>query len=271
MKLLKLILFALLVVILNNQVFPTTTGTVKGYVLDKDTGTSVDGAVIFIYGTNISTVSDFHTGRYSIKNVPFGNYTLKCRKYPFQILTTEITFTQSHPRIKYDLKLSTDFLSLINSGTLSKTINKKPSIKSPILDEKGFGTLSGIVIDSFTNFPIPGARVVLSGTCIGALVNPTDGTYFISKIPSGIYTVIFSCIGYNNAIIDSVIIKADSLTVISFSLGAQAFRDYLFDEQGYHRALEFDDEVFMKLRYNQSQIKAIPHKSFGKVIEVLAQ
>ena len=58
-------------------------------------------------------------------------------------------------------------------------------------------TVSGTVSDASTGDALPGANVVLEGTSMGAAAS-SDGTYSISNVPAGSYTVTASVIGYAN-------------------------------------------------------------------------
>ena len=55
-------------------------------------------------------------------------------------------------------------------------------------------TVSGTVSDASTGDALPGANVVLEGTSMGAAAS-SDGTYSISNVPAGSYTVTASVIG----------------------------------------------------------------------------
>ena len=59
-------------------------------------------------------------------------------------------------------------------------------------------TVSGTVTDASTGDALPGANVVLEGTSMGAAAG-SDGTYSISNVSAGSYTVTASVIGYANA------------------------------------------------------------------------
>jgi hypothetical protein len=243
-------------------------GSIKGYVLDKDTKKPIKGAIIFIQSLKLHAASNSRTGFYKIKDLPFGSYTVKCGKAPYQIEITEVTIDRFHPRVNYNFSLFVDSMAQIDRDKASESFyKKKPTISSPVVDGKGFGSLSGTVCDSYMGLPILGARVVLDRTYLGALVNPGDGTYLISKIPSGIYTALSDCIGYNKSIIDSIVIKPDSLTVRLFALGAGKYKNY----EGGLFPPNYDREAFIKLHYYEPRINAIPYKSIGKVIEVLAR
>ena len=57
------------------------------------------------------------------------------------------------------------------------------------------GEISGIIRDSSTNEPLPGANVIVKGTKIGTSTGP-DGTFIIKNLSAGEYTLDISLIGY---------------------------------------------------------------------------
>ncbi len=72
----------------------------------------------------------------------------------------------------------------------------KQTIIEPVIQERKVTfSVSGRVLDSLTNEPIPSVNVFLSGTNIGG-VTDLDGYYSIDRIPVGTYEVIFSHLTY---------------------------------------------------------------------------
>jgi hypothetical protein len=86
------------------------------------------------------------------------------------------------------------------------------------------GNISGTVCDSQTGLPIPGARVRIDSTSMGALVNPNDGSYEILNVKPGIYQLVSDCIGYNKITMIGVIVVADSTTIANFELVSEAVK-----------------------------------------------
>jgi len=80
------------------------------------------------------------------------------------------------------------------------------------------GKITGIVIDKDSKSPIPGARVLIEGTTMGTIVNAIDGSFVITNVPPGIYTIIAECIGYEKIKIDSVLVSVDCTTELNFEL-----------------------------------------------------
>ena len=75
-------------------------------------------------------------------------------------------------------------------------------------------TVSGTVSDASTGDALPGANVVLEGTSMGAAAS-SDGTYSISNVPAGSYTVTASVIGYANT---SKTVNVSGDVTVNFSL-----------------------------------------------------
>lgn len=67
--------------------------------------------------------------------------------------------------------------------------------------------ISGRVVDSATKIPVAGASVFLSNASVGASTN-SDGSFTISGVRGGQYTLIVSVVGYN-AYAQSVLINKD--------------------------------------------------------------
>ena len=79
-------------------------------------------------------------------------------------------------------------------------------------------TVSGTVTDASTGDVLPGANVVLEGTSMGAAAG-SDGTYSISNVAAGSYTVTASVIGYANAS-KSVNVSGDVTVNLSLAVSA---------------------------------------------------
>ncbi len=85
------------------------------------------------------------------------------------------------------------------------------------------GTICGKVCDKATGEPIPGASVIIKGTSMGCAA-AFDGTFTIININPGVYSLIAQTIGYDKLTIDSVVVKADSITIIDFVLESSISR-----------------------------------------------
>jgi TonB-dependent starch-binding outer membrane protein SusC len=86
----------------------------------------------------------------------------------------------------------------------------------PLGAQQPTGTITGEVIDSATRQPIAGVNVVVEGTRLGAITRD-DGTFTITGVPAGTYTVRARRIGYGS--VPVVVNVADGSTVsVAFAL-----------------------------------------------------
>ncbi len=83
------------------------------------------------------------------------------------------------------------------------------------------GKIAGKVVDVNTGEPIVGANVIVEGTNYGAATD-IEGDYAIVKVPSGIYNIIASYIGYTKTIIKNVQVFTDLTTEVNFKLNPSA-------------------------------------------------
>ncbi len=84
------------------------------------------------------------------------------------------------------------------------------------------GRLTGTVVDSAQQQPIVGARVVVTGTQIGALTGP-DGRYTVGAIPAGSRSITVQRLGFA-PVTRTVTITAGSVTTLNVTMLAQSVR-----------------------------------------------
>lgn len=82
------------------------------------------------------------------------------------------------------------------------------------------GKIKGKVIDKETGEVLIGANVSLVGTTIGAAAQ-VDGTYLITNVPVGTYTLKASYMGYNSVSYNEVEVNINRTTIINFELSSQ--------------------------------------------------
>ncbi|MCH8957687.1 carboxypeptidase-like regulatory domain-containing protein, partial [candidate division KSB1 bacterium] len=83
------------------------------------------------------------------------------------------------------------------------------------------GKISGKIIDSATNEPLPGVNVVIEGTNMGAATD-LEGEYVILNISPGTYALKVSMIGYAPQKVVNVKVSVDLTTRIDVQLSEEA-------------------------------------------------
>ena len=99
----------------------TDKGTIKGKVFDPEYG-NIIGANILLLGTNLGAVADSN-GSYVIRNVPFGQYAIKCTYigYPRGIDTIDVT--NENPEVTLDFELTIPKIPIIIPDSLQQYHN----------------------------------------------------------------------------------------------------------------------------------------------------
>jgi Ca-activated chloride channel family protein len=79
------------------------------------------------------------------------------------------------------------------------------------------GKITGTVKDDQTGQVLPGANIIILGTNFGS---STDliGNFLIINVPPGIYNVEASMLGYESMKVENIIVKADSVSIVNYSL-----------------------------------------------------
>ena len=85
------------------------------------------------------------------------------------------------------------------------------------------GELRGRVIDAATREPLSGVNVILKDTHRGAATD-ANGEYRIPGVEVGIYTLVFSMIGYEPRIKTDVLVRSNKVTYVSAELEFQAIQ-----------------------------------------------
>ncbi len=88
------------------------------------------------------------------------------------------------------------------------------------------GRIAGTIVDGETGDPLIGAFVILKNadgtrTDLGAATD-LEGDYRIAGVPAGTYTIESSMIGYNRTTITEVVVEADGVVDLDFTLKSEA-------------------------------------------------
>ena len=73
------------------------------------------------------------------------------------------------------------------------------------------GKITGNVVDAESGLPLPGANVLIEGTVLGGAAD-LEGYFAILNVTPGSYTVRVSMIGYEDVVVQDVIVKIDLTT-----------------------------------------------------------
>ena len=169
----------------------STGGAISGTVTDGSSKPVAGATVTFTSSdgtTTQNTVTDGN-GNYTLPNVPPTTYT--------GVATDPATGGVS--------AVSAPVIVTANS---SATVN--------FVLKAGPGSVTGRVVDASTNLPIPGATVTFSSGTPPAVVTTgtTDktGTYNVTGVPAGTYSVTASAPGYGNSLPISVVVTGNQTT-----------------------------------------------------------
>jgi hypothetical protein len=106
--------------------YSDTTGTIAGYVLDKETNMSIPGARVQISGANMTAMVNPFDGSYAIKNIWPGTYTIVASCIGYQKVTS------------YDITVLASLTMILNIILASEVIyvgdGYKPCTR-PVIDK----------------------------------------------------------------------------------------------------------------------------------------
>ena len=173
------------------------TGSIAGTITDSVTSLPIAGAKVTAGGCGRgATTGD--DGTYTITGLAAGDYTvkaMKCGEYAMKVYPTAVHVEDGQAVTGIDMALA------------------------PMGGGGGDGSISGTVYDKKTNAPIAGAKV-MAGGCMRSATTADDGTYTITGLADGSYTVKAMKSGYKcSTYPDPVVIEnGGAVTGIDFYL-----------------------------------------------------
>lgn len=187
----KAVLFIITVAFLANAQVPRTI-TVSGMVQDSATRLPVAGALVLLFDTNTIAIDPSALLNYKLDSTVSG--TDGKFSYSMRVATNATLLGYAVAKQGYQTAYSA-------TGILSLTVNLGViKIAASTGSQRDTVTVSGTVLDSLTNAPIPGALVIMSGmvaidTSSGnRVLTNADGTFSTQAIISKLNNV--TMVGY---------------------------------------------------------------------------
>ena len=131
------------------------------------------------------------------------------------------------------------------------------------------GKISGVITDKTTGEQIPFANIFVEGTTIGAASN-VEGNFVIINVPSGVYRVTASVVGYQKQTITDVRVNVDFTTRLNFQMSTGAVDLPTIVVQGERNPLIRQDLTNPTVAINEESIKELPVDQISDVISLQA-
>ena len=132
----------------------------------------------------------------------------------------------------------------------------------------GTGKISGKVTDAQSGEELIGINVLIEGTTTGAATG-VDGSYIINNIEPGVYSLIFSGVGYQKKIITNVRVSSDFTTSIDIQLSTEAIGLETIVVEA-TRPMVRKDLTSSQTSIDDSQIKTLPVESISQLLSMQA-
>ena len=129
------------------------------------------------------------------------------------------------------------------------------------------GKVAGKVSDVETGDALPGANVVLEGTTLGAATD-ANGNYTIVNVPPGLYTVVFSYIGYQTVKVKEVRVNSDFTSTVNMKLKVTAVELGTVEVIGERNPLVREDLTNTTVAVTSEVIQQLPVNTFTEVVRL---
>lgn len=169
---------------------PVTTGGLKGKVIDSATGLPLQAATISVAGAKSYPASTDSSGNFALSSINIGSYVVSVSAAGYGARTYSVTVIAD---------VTTDL------GSIALTLNPTT------------GTVQGTVTNASTGAPISGAAITVSGPGAGSAVTATDGSYQLTGLNPGTYTLSAAKTGYGT-VSDTGTVVAGGTLVFNVSL-----------------------------------------------------
>ncbi|HMN25544.1 MAG TPA: carboxypeptidase-like regulatory domain-containing protein, partial [Ignavibacteriaceae bacterium] len=130
------------------------------------------------------------------------------------------------------------------------------------------GKIAGKITDAQTGEELIGINVLIEGTTTGAATG-IDGTYIINNIEPGVYTLVFSGVGYQKKIVTNVRVASDFTTTINMQLSSEAIGLETIVVEA-TRPMVRKDLTSSQTSIDDSQIRLLPVESISQLLSLQA-
>lgn len=130
------------------------------------------------------------------------------------------------------------------------------------------GKISGKVTDQQTGEALIGINVLIEGTNFGAATN-VDGEYIINNIEPGVYSLVFSGVGYQKKNVTNVRVASDFTTTIDIKLSTEAIGLETIVVEA-TRPMVRKDLTSSQTSIDDAQIKSLPVESIDQLLSMQA-
>ena len=132
----------------------------------------------------------------------------------------------------------------------------------------GTGKIAGKVTDAQTGEELIGINVLVEGTSTGAATG-VDGRYVINNIEPGVYSLVFSGVGYQKKIVTNVRVASDFTTTIDMQLSSEAIGLETIVVEA-TRPMVRKDLTSSQTSIDDAQIKSLPVESISQILSLQA-
>jgi TonB-linked SusC/RagA family outer membrane protein len=164
----------------------------RGTVVDRLTGSTLEGAVVEMEGTKTRAVTAAD-GRFRMMEPLSGEARMRVFRPGYHPTTARVSPDGAGARVE---------------------------LKATLFSREQ-GTIRGSVVDRSTNQPLEAVQVYLEGTSHNTLTR-ADGEFIMLNVPTGTYTVIAQMIGYAVGREENVRVAAGGVAQVSFALSTRA-------------------------------------------------
>lgn len=138
----------------------------------------------------------------------------------------------------------------------------------PLNNFAATGKIAGKVTDAETREPLIGINVLIEGTTMGAATG-LDGSFIINNVEPGVYTLVFSGVGYQKKIVTNVTVASDFTTRIDMVLSSEAIGLETVVVEA-TKPLVRKDLTSSHTVIDNTQIEALPVESIDQILSLQA-